>query len=581
MRGLTFRTKLLASHVGLVVAVIAIALLELNQTLVGDLHRQLDERLALQASGASQWVSEGRRHPDKLAGRLALILKADVTIFDHLGAILGDSSPHAPATHDDAQAPEVIAARAGGVGRASRQIPSQGEMHYVAVPAADGIVLRLGAPLSEIEATAGAMQRRLLFASALAVVLALALGSLAAQIAARPLRAMSQAAERLARGDYDIALHSASPDEFGLLSRTLTTLAGELKARIGDLVTERDRLSAILAGMAEGVLVTGADGRILLANPAAAKILGGDAVLEGGSLESRVADPELRGLITRGSAGEATQESEVESAGRAIALYVRPLVTPSGRGSVTVLRDLTGMRRLLTLRRDFVANVSHELRTPVAAIQGYAETLLSTRADLATQAQFLEIIHRQSKRIGALVADLLTLSELETKPSEELVRESVDLGSLASNVIDALRGRRKDANVNVAVAADAQALGDPMGLEQVILNLVDNALKYGTPGGRVTVRGAREGARVVLTVEDEGPGIAREHLARLFERFYRVDTGRSREQGGTGLGLAIVKHLVESMGGNVSVDSDVGRGTAFRVELPAAGARVSRSPSAS
>ncbi|HEY2516751.1 MAG TPA: ATP-binding protein, partial [Polyangiaceae bacterium] len=177
---------------------------------------------------------------------------------------------------------------------------------------------------------------------------------------------------------------------------------------------------------------------------------------------------------------------------------------------------------------------------------------------------------------------LLTLSELETKPTEDVVRESVDLGSLASNVIDALRGRRKDANVLVAVPTDAQALGDPMGLEQVILNLVDNALKYGQPGGRVELRGAREGGRVVLTVADEGPGIAREHLARLFERFYRVDAGRSREQGGTGLGLAIVKHLVESMGGSVSVDSNVGRGTVFRVELPAApGARVSRSPTAS
>ncbi|HEY2517678.1 MAG TPA: histidine kinase dimerization/phospho-acceptor domain-containing protein, partial [Polyangiaceae bacterium] len=369
MRGLTFRTKLLASHVGLVVAVIAIALLELNQTLVADLHRQLDERLVEQASGAAQWVSEGRRHPDKLAGRLALILKADVTIFDHAGAILGDASPHAPATHDDAQAPEVLAARAGGVGRASRELASQGEMHYVAVPAADGIVLRLGAPLSDIQATALAMQRRLLVASALAVVLAIALGFLAAQIAARPLRAMSLAAEKLARGDYDIELRSASPDEFGVLSRTLTMLAGELKGRIGELVTERDRLSAILAGMVEGVLVTDAEGAILLANPAAARILGGDAPLEGGSLESRVADPELRALLTRGGAGDATRESEVESGGRAIALYVRPL----GRGSVTVLRDLTGMRRLLTLRRDFVANVSHELRTPVAAIQGYAE----------------------------------------------------------------------------------------------------------------------------------------------------------------------------------------------------------------
>jgi two-component system phosphate regulon sensor histidine kinase PhoR len=277
-----------------------------------------------------------------------------------------------------------------------------------------------------------------------------------------------------------------------------------------------------------------------------------------------------------GASGRGVHEGEVETAGgKSIAIYVRPLAAGAdgtAAGSVTVLRDMTRMRHLLTLRRDFVANVSHELRTPVAAIQGYAETLLAQRADPATQRQFLEIIHRQSQRIGALVADLLTLSELQAKQDEGVVREPVSLSSLASNVIETLRGaaQTKDARVKVDVPAEVRALGDAMGLEQVIQNLVDNALKYGRRDGEVRVRGAREGGRVVLTVTDDGPGIAREHLPRLFERFYRVDAGRSREQGGTGLGLAIVKHLVESMGGAVSVESEVGQGTTFRVELAAA-----------
>jgi two-component system phosphate regulon sensor histidine kinase PhoR len=584
----SFRTKLLASHVGLVVAVIVIALLALNETLVADLHRQLDRRLLEQAQGAAVWISEGRRHPDKLAERLALIVKADVTIFGHTGEVLGDSSAHTPA-HDgaaeppavlkptpenDARAEEVVAAAGGGLGRASRAPPSGIEMRYVAVPAADGLVLRLGAPLAEIHATVLAMQRRLIYASLLAIALALGLGFLASQLAARPLLAMTSAAQRIARGHYDIDLHSTEPDEFGLLSRTLTTLAAELKARIGDLVGERDRLSAILAGMAEGVVVTDARQVIVLANPAASSILGGPSDLTGASLSAAVADPALRRFIADGTTGNAAHESEVETAlGKSIAIYVRPLTAgSSGGGSVTVLRDMTRMRHLLTLRRDFVANVSHELRTPVAAIQGYAETLLEQSADAATQRQFLEIIHRQSERIGALVADLLTLSELQARPNEEVVRETVDLGSLASNVIETLRGGAltKDAQIEVSVAKEAQALGDPIGLEQVIQNLVSNALRYGKREGTVGVRGVREGARVILTVSDEGPGIAREHLPRLFERFYRVDAGRSREQGGTGLGLAIVKHLVESMGGTVLVESEVGRGTTFRVELPAA-----------
>jgi two-component system phosphate regulon sensor histidine kinase PhoR len=252
---------------------------------------------------------------------------------------------------------------------------------------------------------------------------------------------------------------------------------------------------------------------------------------------------------------------------------VRPLATAGAGGSVTVLRDMTGLRKLMTMRRDFVANVSHELRTPVAAIQGYAETLLAGSGDAATQRQFLEIIHRQALRIGALVQDLLTLSELEVRPRDAAVRERVGLGALAAHVAQTVRAKAEaqGARVAVDVATDAVVVGDPMGLEQVIQNLVDNALKYGAArGGEVRVRGRREAGRVAIAVEDDGPGIAEEHLARLFERFYRVDAGRTRERGGTGLGLAIVKHLVESMGGAIKVESHVGRGTAFRIDLPAA-----------
>ncbi len=595
---LSFRTKLLASHVGLVVAVTVIALLALNQTLVADLHRQLDARLLDQARGAAQWVGEGRRHPDKLAERLAHIVKADVAIFSHAGEVLGDSSGRTPANdgaaeppavleqtpENDAHAEEVVVAMTGAVGRASRTLRSGIEMRYVAVPAGDGWVLRLGAPLAEIHETVAGMQRRLVFASGLAVALALGLGFLASQLAARPLLAMTRTAQRIAGGEYDIDprgdVHTASPDEFGLLSRTLTHLASELKARVGDLVAERDRLSAILAGMAEGVVVVDASKRIVLANPAASEILGARTELVGAPIDQAVTDPALRRIIVEGSdgsGGSGAQEAEAETAaGKSVVVYVRPLAAGEGGaargGSVTVLRDMTRMRHLLTLRRDFVANVSHELRTPVAAIQGYAETLLAQSADPATQRQFLEIIHRQSERIGALVADLLTLSELQTKPNEDVVREPVNLAGLASNVIETLRGgaATKEARVSVEMPDDLRALGDPMGLEQVIQNLVDNALKYGRPGGDVRVRGVRKSARIELTVTDDGPGIAREHLPRLFERFYRVDAGRSRDQGGTGLGLAIVKHLVESMGGAVDVESEVGRGTTFRVDLPAA-----------
>src|SRR5215472_122194 len=230
---LSFRTKLLASHVALVAAVVLLVLLELNRALAADLGRQLDTGLLQQAAGAAQWVGEGRRHPDKLAGRLALVVNADVTIYDRDGNVLGAAAPPtdtAPLVNDrSAEVPEVVAARHGGLGHDTRVLSGGEEMHYVAVPAGDGEVLRLGAPVSAINATVKGMQRRLLFASVLAIAAALALGLLAAWGAARPLRAMTASATRIARGDYDIGPPSASPDEFGVLSRSLASLAAELK----------------------------------------------------------------------------------------------------------------------------------------------------------------------------------------------------------------------------------------------------------------------------------------------------------------------------------------------------------------
>jgi two-component system phosphate regulon sensor histidine kinase PhoR len=575
---LTFRTKLLASHVALVAAVVLLVILELNRALGADLERQLDQRLEQQALGAAQWVGEGRRHPDKLAGRLALVVNADATIFDRDGNVIGDAAKAGAPPEEvtgGPPGPEVNAAHQGGVGHATRARLSTGEvMHYVAVPAADGMVLRLGAPLSEISATIAAMRRRLLFASALAIAAALGLGFLAARVAAEPLRAMTASATRIAKGDYEIGLPSTSPDEFGVLSQSLASLATQLKARIGDLTAERDRLTAILAGMVEGVLVFDPQGKVLMANPAAAEIVGGSAPLEGRALASSVPDPAIRAFIEETMKSGHLAETEIETeggGGRSIAMYVRPLTTRGAGGVVTVLRDMTRLRRLMTVRRDFVANVSHELRTPVTAIQGYAETLLRGRLDEATSRQFLEIVHRQALRIGALVQGLLALSELEARQSNPAIREAVDVSAVAANVVQTMRERAaaSGSSIRVEVSEGAVALGDPGGIEQVIENLVDNALKYGRQGGVIRIDGGREAERVVFRVQDDGPGIEGRHLPRLFERFYRVDSGRSRERGGTGLGLAIVKHLVESMGGKVRVTSDVEKGSCFTVELPA------------
>ena len=566
---MSFRTKLLASHVGLVVAVGLIAIFALNRWLTDDLVRQLDTRLLEQAKGAVEWAEEGgRRHPDKVATRIAHIVDAEVALFDRDGTVIGASPPETRTDLGD----EIQQARATGVGKATRLRGGQ-EIHYVAVPGADGIVIRLSVPLSEVNETVSAMRSRLLFTSGVAIVVALALGLFASRVTSRPLGEMTATATRLAQGDFDVPMEAGGEDDFGVLWRALKSLAQQLKARIGDLVAERDHLSAILTGMVEGVLVIDHGGHVIVANPAAGRILGVTSAVVGMKLEDAVTQDETRGLIEACLRGEVT-ETELEitdKRGNSVAVYVRPLPQSAGGAVVAVLRDQTALRHLMTIRRDFVANVSHELRTPVTAIQGYAETLLRGKTDVETSNQFVEIIHRQAQRLGGLVEQLLALSELEARGREEIAREKVNLVAVAQHVAETVRGRAEKRNVRVTIdmPKNAIALADPDGVERAIINLVDNAIKYGNEGGEVKITGVRDGSTVKVTVSDDGPGIEAAHLPRLFERFYRIDPGRSRQHGGAGLGLSIVRHLVESMDGSIDVSSDLGKGARFEVTLPA------------
>ncbi|MBX3229636.1 MAG: HAMP domain-containing protein [Labilithrix sp.] len=463
MRALSFRSKLLASHVAVVLAVVGIALLTLDRWLAADLGRQLDQRLEQQGKGALEWAEGGKRHPDRIASRIAHIVDAEVTLFGEDGTVLGASAIEARLDIG----PEVEIAKRGEVGKAARWRSGR-EMHYVAVVGEDGTILRLAQPLSEINATVAETRRRLVFASSLALLVAIVLGFLASRVASRPLAEMTTTATRLAEGEFDTPIEEGAADEFGVLRRALSSLATQLSARIGDLVAERDRL-----------------------------------------------------------------------------------------------------HRLMTIRRDFVANVSHELRTPVTSIQGYAETLLRKDPKPEMRAQFVEVIHRQAQRMGALVEQLLALSELEVRGKDDLAKEDVELVAVARHVRETVAGHAEKRKVTVAidVPSDLHLRADPEGLERALLNLVDNAVKYGKDGGNVRVSARSEGGEVTIEVVDDGEGIEAQHLPRLFERFYRVDAGRSRDRGGAGLGLAIVKHLVESMDGTIAVESTVGAGTTFRIVL--------------
>jgi two-component system phosphate regulon sensor histidine kinase PhoR len=351
----------------------------------------------------------------------------------------------------------------------------------------------------------------------------------------------------------------------------LERLAGNMESTNDELRAERDLQKRILDAMREGVVLVDNEGRIVQLNPSvrAMLLIGTESV--GKLLIETVRRAELEDLLALARETNEEQEVEIELPGlkpRRLLVHASPLSGDEG-GFVVVFVDVTVLRRLESLRREFVANASHELRTPIAAVRSATETLRSgALEDVGAATRFVDIIDRNAQRLHNLVEDMLDLSKLESQEFK-LKRDRVELGKVVPIVLALFRERAEKKRVRlVAELPDSIAIqGDARAVEHVLSNLVDNAVKYCPPGTRVLVRANRSGDRVSLVVADDGPGIPAEHLPRLFERFYRVDAGRSRELGGTGLGLSIVKHMVEAMRGSVSVESTVGKGSTFTVTL--------------
>jgi two-component system phosphate regulon sensor histidine kinase PhoR len=354
------------------------------------------------------------------------------------------------------------------------------------------------------------------------------------------------------------------------LAREVQTTAQSAKEMARDLAV----LRAVIDGMAEGVWVTSDDGTVTEHNNALKELLYSGTEIVGHRPVEIVRSAELQLAVERACRDHHASRLEINLEGvmpRVLSIHVSPLGHDLG-GSSAVFFDVTELRRLEKVRKDFVANVSHELRTPVTAIRGYAETLLSgALSDPVAAPKMVDIIHRQSERLSELVEDLLELSRLESKQLQ-LAQKPVNLADAAQRASEAIRpkARLRNTSVELQVPADLMAVADPRGLEQVVLNLVDNAVKYTPPNGHVWVTGRRVEGEIELVVKDDGPGIEARHLPRIFERFYRVDKGRSRDMGGTGLGLSIVKHLVNAMKGEVRVESAPGAGSTFFVTLPQA-----------
>jgi len=363
-------------------------------------------------------------------------------------------------------------------------------------------------------------------------------------------------------------------DEVVSLEGAIDSLHQRLATRNAHLNQEARTLSAVLDGMAEGLWVTDAEGTVVHHNEALRGMLQPATAIIGQRPLALLRNEPLHDAVMRACLDGTSTHLELTVEG----LFPRTLgirVTPLGRdlpGSAAVFHDVTELRRLEKIRKDFVANVSHELRTPITAIRGYAETLQSgALKEPEVAPKMVDIIHRQSERLSELVEDLLELSRLESR-EVKLRLTDVPLARAASQAAEVVRQKAhgKGITLELSVPASLTARGDERGVEQVLLNLLDNAVKYTPEGGQVRVTGTLDAGRCVVHVRDTGVGIEPKHLARIFERFYRVDKGRSRDMGGTGLGLSIVKHLMSAMGGEVRVESQPGQGSQFTIFLPAA-----------
>jgi two-component system phosphate regulon sensor histidine kinase PhoR len=528
---------------------------------------------------------------DAAAAALGARLQARVTIIAPDGVVLGESERPSATLVNHSDRPEVQAAWRDGAGHSVRWSDTlDRRLLYSAFrQERDGAarIVRIAVPVSSLAEHLVRLRGPVLMGLAVASGLGLLVAWLLSTAMLRRIQRLVRFAAALANGTATPPLGSERRDELGLLEAQLALMARNVTATLAAVRIERERLEAILRGMVEGVLVTDLAGNVVLLNARARELLGlpSDMAPAGRSLVELVRDPGLAELPRELAAGATVVSRDVSLAGGSgpvVQVNGAPLTDEHGTtfGLVLVLHDVTELRRLETVRRDFVANVSHELRTPLTAIKGYAETLLGAAGeDRATALRFLAVIDRHSERLGRLIDDLLILSDLEFGRTP-LQRRPIAVGTAIDDALQIVAERAAQRNVDLAteVAADTPpAYVDGDQLRQVLINLVDNAVKYTPEGGHVVVRATRAqlGRRTAAAVAivDTGIGIPSQDLPRLTERFFRVDKARSRELGGTGLGLAIVKHIVHVHGGTLRIESAVGQGTTVRVVLPAADGR--------
>ncbi|MGQ0793032.1 MAG: ATP-binding protein [Deltaproteobacteria bacterium] len=518
--------------------------------------------------------------------RIGSIENMRITIIAVDGAVIAESDkPDPRGLENHARRPEVIASIATGIGesiRHSRTVDK--DMFYVALPVRDAggsvrAVVRTALPLSSIEEAFAAIRSKVIYIALALMILALALSYAASEASAKSLERLIGVSEEIARGDFSASIPTSEfKGEMGKLAGALKTMADDLKDLFHQVSLEKAQLKAVLGAMSEGVIVISGEGQITLVNQALAEMFDIKSEPLGKAYWEVLRNREIVEIVESALRGRICAKREFSLFYPAEKYYLANAIPlDSGeREVIIVIFDITEFKRLEKIKADLIGNVSHELRTPLTAIKGYVETLQEGEETRDERMHFLGIVKRNTDRLINIVADLLVLSEVENRDSlwRENPRsdfEDVNFREIVSSALDALRSKINDKNLLVSSDVSGglpRFNGNRFLLEQMFINLIDNAVKYTPEGGSIGVSVAKQVSDFKIEVTDTGIGIPKEHLPRIFERFYRVDKTRSRKQGGTGLGLSIVKHICMMHDGKIAVQSEGGRGSRFIITLP-------------
>jgi len=558
--------KLLGAFLIVIVGVTVILDLEIRRQWNESLRTQIETSLQQETRLFSFRVDNDSTHPPaEIARQVSEATGARATIIDRSGKVLADSEADPATMENHAHRPEFAAALNGSIGEATRTSKTVGvDFLYTAAPTTSGAV-RLAYPLAEINKNTTATRTSLIRGSLLALLIAIVLSAGAAVLISHRLQRIVNFAEKVAGGNLSARIDVESSDEIARVAMALNATAERLEQSFTEVEAGRQQLEAVLNSMQAPVIAVNHEERIEWVNGAMNRLMPNRVRLHARLLET-IREPDLL-LAVR----ETIQKRQIHTTrarilpGRTYEATVAPMLA---RSAVVLLHDLTDIERVEKTRRDFIANVSHELRTPLTSIQGYAETLLDLDTSEDGTREFLEIIRKNASRMSRLTEDLLTLARVESGeqrfhiqviPASQLMREAQQyFGEMAHS---------QGSEVHIELSNDVMVKADPEAIHQVFSNLISNAVKY-CPGTPIVIGAHQQDDLVEFFVRDSGPGIASEHLPRLFQRFYRVDKARSRESGGTGLGLAIVKHIVIAHGGSVRVESELNHGSTFFFTLP-------------